>query len=52
MDFGHLTRDVKRDLTSFDEDRLDAYVHYRLGRSTPGSLTCLPPGTPLKFPEK
>ena len=53
MDFGHLTRDVKRGPTSFDEDRLDAYVHYRLGRSTtPGSLTCLPPGTPLKFPEK
>ena len=52
MDFGHLTRGIKRDLTSFEEDRLDAYVHYSLSRSTaPGSPTCLPPGTPLKFPE-
>ena len=52
MDFGRLTRDIKRGLASLEEDCFEKYVHHYVGRLTEPSCPTLHPGTPLKFPEK
>ena len=51
MDFGRLTRDIKRGRTSLEEDRFEKYVHH-YGRPAAPSGPTLRPGTPLKFPDK
>ena len=49
MDFGRLTRDIKRGRTSLEEDRFAKYVHH-YGCPAASSCPAFCPGSPLKFP--
>ena len=61
FDFGHLTRSIEIESTTFEYDRFVKYVHHNVDRpymcdyvkaSTRAPRTTrLPPGTPLEFPE-